>query len=86
MIRHPEMGRRWWSRRQHPDRVKGYVDLGIKEGAAQLVVDGCGHPGRGHPNGFLPGGLSVRPRHRASMRIYREEIFGPVLVVVRVLD
>jgi malonate-semialdehyde dehydrogenase (acetylating)/methylmalonate-semialdehyde dehydrogenase len=62
----------------HLEKVRGYVDIGIDEGA-QLVVDGrgfrCG-------DGFFLGGClfdHVRP----SMRIYQEEIFGPVLCVVR---
>jgi malonate-semialdehyde dehydrogenase (acetylating)/methylmalonate-semialdehyde dehydrogenase len=67
---------------QHRDRVKGYVDLGVKEGAT-LVVDGraCVIPGR--EGGFFLGGClfdSVRP----EMRIYKEEIFGPVLSIMRV--
>ncbi len=68
--------------REHLDRVLRYVDLGVKEGA-QLVVDGRGLSVPGHPEGFYLGAClfdHVRP----EMRIYREEIFGPVLVIVRV--
>ena len=68
--------------REHLERVRGYVDLGVKEGA-QLVVDGRGLSVPSHPEGFYLGAClfdHVRP----GMRIYREEIFGPVLVVVRV--
>ena len=68
----------------HRDRVAGYVDLGVDEGA-RLVVDGRGHTVEGHPDGFYLGGClfdHVTP----DMRIYREEIFGPVLCVVRVPD
>jgi malonate-semialdehyde dehydrogenase (acetylating)/methylmalonate-semialdehyde dehydrogenase len=64
---------------EHLDKVRGYVDLGVKEGA-QLVVDGRTHAGDA---GFFLGAClfdHVRP----DMRIYQEEIFGPVLVVVRV--
>ena len=68
----------------HFDRVKGYVDLGIEEGA-QLVVDGRDIQAAGHPNGFYLGGC-LFDRVTEHMRIYREEIFGPVLVVVRVPD
>ena len=68
----------------HFDRVKGYVDLGIEEGA-QLVVDGRGIQVAGHPNGFYLGGC-LFDHVTEDMRIYREEIFGPVLVVVRVPD
>jgi malonate-semialdehyde dehydrogenase (acetylating)/methylmalonate-semialdehyde dehydrogenase len=69
---------------QHQARVKGYVDLGVQEGAA-LVVDGRGCTVAGRERGFYVGGClfdHVQP----SMRIYREEIFGPVLAVVRVPD
>lgn len=70
--------------RAHLERVVGYVDLGVEEGA-ELVVDGRGLQVPGHEGGFFLGGClfdQVTP----SMRIYREEIFGPVLVVVRVPD
>ena len=70
--------------RAHFERVKGYVDLGIEEGA-QLVVDGHGIQVAGHPHGFYLGGC-LFDRVTEHMRIYREEIFGPVLVVVRVPD
>ena len=70
--------------RQHLDKVHGYVDLGVKEGA-KLVVDGRGLKLQGYENGFFIGGTlfdDVKP----TMRIYQEEIFGPVLGVVRVPD
>jgi malonate-semialdehyde dehydrogenase (acetylating)/methylmalonate-semialdehyde dehydrogenase len=66
---------------QHRDRVRSYVDLGVEEGA-QLVVDGRGAAGR---DGFFLGG-SLFDKVTPQMRIYREEIFGPVLSVVRVAD
>ncbi len=68
--------------RQHFEKVKGYVDLGVKEGA-KLVVDGRGLSVLGHEDGFFLGGClfdHVTP----AMTIYRHEIFGPVLCVVRV--
>jgi malonate-semialdehyde dehydrogenase (acetylating)/methylmalonate-semialdehyde dehydrogenase len=68
----------------HRDRVAGYVATGVAEGA-QLVVDGRDLRIAGHEGGFFLGGClfdGVRP----DMRIYREEIFGPVLCVVRVPD
>jgi malonate-semialdehyde dehydrogenase (acetylating)/methylmalonate-semialdehyde dehydrogenase len=68
--------------REHRDRVKGYVDLGVEEGA-KLVVDGRGYRNAEHPEGFFLGGClfdHVKPH----MRIYKEEIFGPVLGIVRV--
>jgi malonate-semialdehyde dehydrogenase (acetylating) / methylmalonate-semialdehyde dehydrogenase len=67
---------------QHLERVSGYVALGEREGAA-LLVDGRGHRVAGAEQGFFLGGClfdQVTPR----MRIYQEEIFGPVLAVVRV--
>jgi len=70
--------------REHRDRVSGYVDLGVQEGA-KLVVDGRGLRVRGLDEGYFIGPClfdSVEPR----MRIYKEEIFGPVLCVVRVPD
>src|SRR3974390_2561929 len=70
--------------RAHLNKVKEYVDLGVKEGA-KLVVDGRGFKLQGYENGNFMGGClfdEVKP----SMRIYREEIFGPVLSVVRAKD
>ncbi len=67
---------------QHRERVMGYIASGVEEGA-QLVVDGRGHVVAGHERGFFLGG-SLFDRVTPQMRIYREEIFGPVLVVVRV--
>lgn len=63
------------------ERVKGYVDAGVKEGA-KLVVDGRGFKMQGYENGYYMGGClfdDVTP----EMKIYKEEIFGPVLSVVR---
>ena len=65
----------------HLKKVKDYVDLGIKEGA-KLKVDGREFKLQGYENGFYMGGClfdEVKP----EMRIYKEEIFGPVLSVVR---
>ena len=69
---------------QHRDKVRGYVDSGLAEGA-QLVVDGRQAQVEGHPDGFYLGGC-LFDRVTPQMRIYREEIFGPVLCVVRVPD
>ena len=66
----------------HFDKVKGYVDQGVAEGAT-LVVDGRGISVPGHEAGYFLGAClfdHVKP----GMRIYQEEIFGPVLGVVRV--
>jgi malonate-semialdehyde dehydrogenase (acetylating)/methylmalonate-semialdehyde dehydrogenase len=66
------------------ERIKGYVDIGVQEGAT-LKVDGRGFSMQGYENGFYMGGClfdNVTP----EMRIYKEEIFGPVLSVVRARD
>ena len=65
----------------HLDKVKSYVALGLEEGA-RLLVDGRDFKMRGYEHGFYMGGClfdDVKPH----MRIYREEIFGPVLCVLR---
>jgi malonate-semialdehyde dehydrogenase (acetylating)/methylmalonate-semialdehyde dehydrogenase len=70
--------------RAHLNKVKDYVDLGVKEGA-KLVVDGRNFKLQGYENGNFMGGClfdEVRP----EMKIYKEEIFGPVLSVVRAKD
>jgi len=70
--------------KQHYEKVKGYVDLGVQEGA-KLVVDGRRLKLQGYENGYFLGGClfdHVEPH----MRVYKEEIFGPVLSVVRVPD
>jgi malonate-semialdehyde dehydrogenase (acetylating) / methylmalonate-semialdehyde dehydrogenase len=65
----------------HLDKVKGYVDIGIDEGA-KLVVDGRGFKMQGYENGYYMGGC-LFDNVTTDMRIYKEEIFGPVLSVVR---
>jgi malonate-semialdehyde dehydrogenase (acetylating) / methylmalonate-semialdehyde dehydrogenase len=70
--------------REHLDRVRSYVDLGVREGAT-LVVDGRQHAvTRDEPGFYL--GASLFDHVRPEMRIYKEEIFGPVLGIVRVPD
>ncbi len=67
------------------DRIESYVALGAEEGA-KLVVDGRGFTiGGGHEKGFFTGG-TLFDHVTPEMRIYREEIFGPVLACVRVKD
>ena len=66
------------------DRIEGYVGIGAEEGA-ELVVDGRGHKVAGLENGFFTGG-TLFDHVRPDMRIYKEEIFGPVLACVRVPD
>ncbi|MEZ5456530.1 MAG: CoA-acylating methylmalonate-semialdehyde dehydrogenase [Lysobacteraceae bacterium] len=68
----------------HRDKVRGYVESGVAEGA-QLVVDGRQAKVEDHPEGFYLGGC-LFDRVTPDMRIYREEIFGPVLCVARVPD
>ena len=70
--------------RENLERIEGYVDSGIAEGA-ELVVDGRGLNLQGYENGFFVGGC-LFDRVKPDMSIYREEIFGPVLSVVRVDD
>ncbi len=69
---------------QHRDRVLGYLEDGLRAGA-RLVVDGRGLRVPGREKGFFLGG-SLFDAVTPEMRIYREEIFGPVLCVVRVPD
>jgi len=69
---------------QHRDKITGYIDDGVAAGAS-LVVDGRGHRVAGCEQGFFLGG-SLFDRVTPAMRIYQEEIFGPVLCVVRVPD
>ncbi len=68
--------------REHLDRVTGYLDAGREEGAS-VALDGRHVEKRGE--GFLVG-PSVLDRVASGMRVAREEIFGPVLSVVRVED
>jgi malonate-semialdehyde dehydrogenase (acetylating) / methylmalonate-semialdehyde dehydrogenase len=70
--------------KEHLEKVKGYVDTGLNEGA-KLLVDGRDIKLQGFENGFYIGGCLfdyVKP----NMKIYKEEIFGPVLSIVRVDD
>jgi malonate-semialdehyde dehydrogenase (acetylating) / methylmalonate-semialdehyde dehydrogenase len=70
--------------KQHLEKVLGYVETGIKEGA-KLKVDGRGFKMQGYEKGFYMGGClfdEVKP----EMKIYKDEIFGPVLSVVRAND
>lgn len=68
----------------HRDKVKSYIDLGVEEGAA-LIVDGRNYQHPTLPNGFYLGGC-LFDHVKTHMRIYHEEIFGPVLCVVRAPD
>ena len=68
----------------HKAKVESYIQKGVDEGA-QLVTDGRGHKVDGHENGFYVGG-TLFDHVKPDMTIYKEEIFGPVLSVVRVHD
>ena len=70
--------------RQALERIEGYIALGVEEGA-ELVVDGRGLKVPGREGGFFTGG-TLFDRVTPSMRIYKEEIFGPVLACVRAKD
>jgi malonate-semialdehyde dehydrogenase (acetylating)/methylmalonate-semialdehyde dehydrogenase len=70
--------------REARDRIENYIGLGVQEGAT-LVVDGRGCQVPGHEAGFFTGG-TLFDHVRPTMRIYREEIFGPVLACVRAQD
>ena len=65
----------------HFEKVSGLVDAGVEEGA-DLRVDGRGLQVEGHEDGYFIG-PSVFDHVKPGMRVYDEEIFGPVLVVVR---
>ena len=67
--------------KEHLDKVRGYVDLGVREGA-KLVVDGRDFKMQGYEQGYFLGGC-LFDEVTTEMRIYKEEIFGPVLSVVR---
>ena len=66
---------------QHFEKVKSYVDLGITEGA-KLVIDGRGYSHKDYEKGFFLAPC-LFDHVTKDMRIYQEEIFGPVLCVVR---
>jgi malonate-semialdehyde dehydrogenase (acetylating)/methylmalonate-semialdehyde dehydrogenase len=68
----------------HKDKILSYIDDGVQSGA-KLLVDGRGLQVTGHENGFFLGG-TLFDHVKTDMKIYREEIFGPVLCIVRVPD
>ncbi len=67
--------------KQHQEKILSYIDIGVDEGA-ELVVDGRNFSVEGYEGGYFVG-PTLFDRVTADMRIYKEEIFGPVLVVVR---
>ncbi|HYD78871.1 MAG TPA: CoA-acylating methylmalonate-semialdehyde dehydrogenase [Paucimonas sp.] len=68
----------------HKAKIEGYIAVGVEAGA-KLLVDGRGLKVDGHEQGFFLGG-SLFDHVTPDMTIYREEIFGPVLCIVRVPD
>ncbi len=70
--------------REAMERVKTYIDVGVNEGA-KLLVDGRGYKLQGYEDGFFLGG-SLFDHVTPEMRIYKEEIFGPVLAITRAAD
>ena len=70
--------------RQHFDKVMGYIEAGVKEGA-ELAVDGRDVSLQGYEKGYFMGG-SIFDKVTPDMSIYKDEIFGPVLSVVRAPD
>jgi len=66
------------------DKVRGYIDAGVAEGA-KLLVDGRGFKMQGYQDGYFIGG-SLFDQVTPNMKIYKEEIFGPVLAVARAPD
>ncbi len=70
--------------KQHYEKVRGYIDQGVAEGA-ELLVDGRELKLQGYEQGYFLGG-SLFDRVTPEMRIYKEEIFGPVLAVTRAPD
>jgi malonate-semialdehyde dehydrogenase (acetylating)/methylmalonate-semialdehyde dehydrogenase len=68
----------------HREKVRGYIDTGVAEGA-KLLVDGRGFRMQGYENGFFLGG-TLFDHVTTDMKIYREEIFGPVLSIARAPD
>ncbi len=68
--------------REHADKVKSYIDAGVAQGAC-LITDGRNFTYKGHENGYFVG-PTLFDHVKPGMRIYDEEIFGPVLSIVRV--
>ena len=68
----------------HKERIEGYIQLGVDEGA-ELVVDGRGFKLQGHEDGFFVG-PTLFDHVKPTMKTYKDEIFGPVLQMVRAKD
>ena len=70
--------------KQHRDKVLGYIEKGIAEGA-KLLLDGRGYKSAKHPDGYFVG-PTIFDDVTPEMVIGREEIFGPVLCIMRAKD
>lgn len=70
--------------RQHLEKVRAYIDSGVAEGA-KLLVDGRDFKKQGNEKGYFIGG-TLFDHVTPNMKIYKEEIFGPVLSVTRAVD
>ena len=70
--------------KEHLDKVKNYIDIGVKEGA-KLIADGRNYKLQGYENGYFIG-PTLFDDVTSDMTIYKDEIFGPVLSVVRAKD
>ena len=70
--------------KQQQEKIKGYIDTGVKQGA-ELIVDGRDFSLQGYEEGFFVGG-TLFDHVTKDMTIYKEEIFGPVLSVLRAKD
>jgi len=68
--------------KQHKDKIENYISIGVKEGA-ELIEDGRSYKIQGYENGFFVG-PTLFDKVKKNMTIYKEEIFGPVVSVVRV--
>ncbi|MBD2797452.1 CoA-acylating methylmalonate-semialdehyde dehydrogenase [Xenorhabdus sp. 18] len=68
----------------HREKICGYIRSGVEQGA-KLLVDGRGYQVAGYENGYFVG-PTLFDYVTPDMKIYKEEIFGPVLVIVRVPD
>ncbi|WP_306015135.1 CoA-acylating methylmalonate-semialdehyde dehydrogenase [Oceanicaulis sp. MMSF_3324] len=68
----------------HKEKVEGYIQMGVDEGA-KLLIDGRNFKLQGHENGYFIG-PSLFDHVTADMKTYQEEIFGPVLQIVRAKD
>ena len=69
---------------EHKARIEGWIDTAEKEGA-EVVIDGRGFSLQGHEKGFFVG-PTLLDRVTTQMESYQEEIFGPVLQIVRAKD